>query len=155
MPLVLVPGRTDHPRPLEPEADLPRLVELWNTQVCELPLSQPVTLRQMAPELDVAAADADGEREEGAYGHVRALEQRRVWVADGSDGLLGFCDCGVDPAHTGRGRQSLGSPRLEQPRRGMIRWFWYKPGQRRVGEALPDFKRAALASAGHAGGEFP
>ena len=46
-------------RPLEPEADLPRLVELWNTQVCELPLSQPVTPHQMALEL---LADADGER---------------------------------------------------------------------------------------------
>ena len=136
-------------RPLEPEADLPRLVELWNTQVCELPLSQPVTQPQMALELGVAA-DADGEaaREEGPYGHVRALEQRRVWVADGSDGLLGFCDCGVDPAHTGRGRQSLGSPRLDQPRRGMIRWLWYKPGQRRVGEALLDAAEAHLRQQG-------
>ena len=63
----------------------------------------------------------------------------------GNETLVGWVDCGVDPAHVGTGRQSLGSPELQLPRRGMIRWMWFVPGQRRAGEALITAAEAHLA----------
>lgn len=155
-------------RALEAGADLERLLTLWNDSVVPmLPQCHPITATELAHELGLAAdeeaSEDPGSATSGGFTeHVgdRVLEHRVIMVAEetaeeeegGDTGaaapLLGFVDCGVDPAHAGSGRQSLGSPPLNLPQRGMIRWLWFIPGQRAAGEALAVAAEAHLTQHG-------
>ena len=138
-------------RALEPGADLGQLLSLWNRSVVPmLPQCHEITGTQLAHELELVAAPEPS----SAPAAERALEHRAILVAEatavseGGPQLLGFVDCGVDPAHVGSGRQSLGSPPLNLPQRGMIRWLWFLPGSRAAGEALVDAADAHLRQHG-------
>eukprot|EP01043_Picozoa_sp_COSAG02_P051653 COSAG02_NODE_5465_length_4299_cov_6.983095_4_plen_431_part_00 len=147
-------------RQFEPR-DLHSLLQLWNATLAPaLPQCHQMTEQELLQELPchgpAAAGSCSGTDARGASTaadgftqHVgqRRLEHRTVLVAVGSlpctegaegdtETLVGWVDCGVDPAHTGTGRRSLGSPSVQFEPRGMIRWLWFVPGQRRVGEAL-------------------
>ena len=133
-------------RPLDPaRGDLSKLHALWNSAAATQPLSfcWPVPAAAFAAELDPAMVPL--------HAPVR-LQHRRIWVTDAADGvdeLVGFVDCSVDPAHRGVGRQSLGYPAIEHPRRGMVRWLWYQPeAGRAAGEALLDVAEAHLTQDG-------
>ena len=159
-------------RPYEPR-DLEPLLQLWNHSVVpSLPQCHEITREELLQELGSLSAAATlslsvgagssgegataGHEEDNSEGgsfteHVteRTLQHRTLLVvasddSEGEDTLLGWVDCGVDEAHTGSGRQSLGSPPVEFPRRGIIRWLWFVPGERRAGESLIEAAEAHL-----------
>ena len=178
-PLALQHNMPVHIRPFE-QRDLHSLRRLWNaTVVPALPQCHEITDQELLQEVFVpsqAAAPPGGSGPEVAGGedpsaaagfaqhigqHSR-LEHRAVLVAVGDHGstsvegdtetLIGWVDCGIDPAHAGTGRQSLGRPAVQFPRRGMIRWLWVAAGRRRAGEALISAAEAHLTQHMDAGG---